>query len=197
MCSTGHLWKNAGCPLHPLMSNANGFRKSDAGSIGRADGWQLSPEGRQARAFQMNRATKGMRNFAKRLTAYETLENKPSETTKPTVFPESEKLRPYLSTLMGAGGFRALLSRALALAAVEVSWLHAVQVKADGTLEGWQAAHGKIVSDEFYEGRVVLLAQLLGLMAAFIGEILTLRLVREVWPKIPLNDLDFSKEGKK
>jgi hypothetical protein len=33
-------------------------------------------------------------------------------------------------------------------------------------------------------------------MAAFIGEILTLRLVREVWPKVPLNDLDFGNRGK-
>jgi hypothetical protein len=144
----------------------------------------------------MNRATKEMRNFARRLTAYETLENRPSGTPKLPVFPVSEKLRPYLSTLMGTAGFRALLSRALALAAAEVPWLQAVQVKADGTLGGWEEAHGKIDSDEFYEGRVVLIAQLLGLMAAFIGEILTLRLVREVWPKIPLNDLDFSKEGK-
>jgi hypothetical protein len=34
------------------------------------------------------------------------------------------------------------------------------------------------------------------LMAAFIGEILTLLLIREVWPKIPLNDLDFGNGDK-
>jgi predicted transglutaminase-like cysteine proteinase len=38
--------------------------------------------------------------------------------------------------------------------------------------------------------RALLLAQLLGLLVAFIGEDLTLRLVREVWPKLSLNDLD-------
>jgi hypothetical protein len=37
---------------------------------------------------------------------------------------------------------------------------------------------------------------LLGLLVAFIGETLTLRLVREVWPKAPLNELDLS-EGNK
>jgi hypothetical protein len=31
---------------------------------------------------------------------------------------------------------------------------------------------------------------------AFIGELLTLRLVRDVWPKLPLNDLDFGKGEK-
>jgi hypothetical protein len=34
---------------------------------------------------------------------------------------------------------------------------------------------------------------LLGLLVAFIGEDLTLRLVREVWPKLSLNNLDFGK----
>ena len=143
----------------------------------------------------MNRATKEMRKFAKRLMDYEALESMSSKTNK-SAFQVSDKLRPYLSTLMGTGGFRALLSRALALAAVEVSWLRTVQVNADGSLGGLEEAHAKLGSDDFSEGRVVLLAQLLGLMAAFIGEILTLRLVREVWPKIPLNDLDFGNRGK-
>jgi hypothetical protein len=49
---------------------------------------------------------------------------------------------------------------------------------------------------EIFEGCVVLLAQLLGLLVAFIGEHLTLRLVREVWSKLSLNNLDFS-EGDK
>jgi len=47
-----------------------------------------------------------------------------------------------------------------------------------------------------FEGRVVLLAQLLGLLVAFIGENSTLRVVREVWPKVPLDGLDFGTEGK-
>jgi hypothetical protein len=47
------------------------------------------------------------------------------------------------------------------------------------------------------EGRVVLLAQLLGLLVAFIGESLTLRLVLEVWPKVPLEDLELSNGDKK
>ena len=97
---------------------------------------------------------------------------------------------------MGNGGFRALLSRALALANAEVPWLRAVQVKADGSLEGLEELHAQLDPDEFFEGRVVLLAQLLGLLVAFIGENLTLRLVREVWPKVPLDDLDFGNGGK-
>ena len=97
---------------------------------------------------------------------------------------------------MGNGGFRALLSRALALANAEVPWLRAVHVKADGTLEGLEALHAQLDPAEFLEGRVVLLAQLLGLLVAFIGPSLTLRLVGEIWPQISLNDLDFGNGGK-
>jgi len=39
---------------------------------------------------------------------------------------------------------------------------------------------------------VLLVAQLLGLLVAFIGENLTLRLMRDVWPKLSLEDLKFT-----
>ena len=92
---------------------------------------------------------------------------------------------------MGNVGFRALLSRALALANADVPWLRAVHVKADGSLEGLDELGAQVDPDEIFQGCVVLLAQLLGLLVAFIGEDLTLRLVRDVWPKLSLNNLDF------
>ena len=131
-----------------------------------------------------------MRRFARCLIACEAQGNNSSETMASAAFPVPEKLRLPLTVLMGNGGFRALLSRALALATVEVRWLRAVQVKADGTLAGVDALHARIDPAEFHEGRVVLLAQLLGLLVAFIGPKLTLRLVGEIWPQILLPDLD-------
>jgi hypothetical protein len=143
----------------------------------------------------MSRAsTPQMRNVAKRLMAYETGVNKCSGTKTPVAFHCCEKLRPRLATLMGDAGFRALLSRALASS--EVRRLHGVNVKADGSLEGLEDLHVQLAPGEFFEARVVLLAQLLGSLVAFIGEDLTLHLVREVWPNIPINDLDFGKEGR-
>jgi hypothetical protein len=127
-----------------------------------------------------------MRVFAERLIAYERRDNKSSETKTPAAFLVGEKLRPHLAPLMGNVGFRALLSRALALANAEVPWLRAVHVKAaDGSFQGLDELGAQVDPDEIFEGRVVLLAQLLGLLVAFIGEDLTLRLVREVWPKLP------------
>ena len=131
-----------------------------------------------------------MRDLAERLVAYEASENISSEAKTPAAFLVDEKLRPHLAMLVGNIGFRALLSRALALANAEVPWLRAVQVKADGSLEGLDELGAQIDPDQISEGRAVLLAQLLGLLVAFIGENLTLRLVREVWPKLSLTDLD-------
>jgi hypothetical protein len=139
----------------------------------------------------MSRATPQMRSFAIHLMAYETLRNKSSEEKTAAAFRVTDKLRPHLATLMGIGGFRALLSRALALANAEVHWLRAVHVKADGALEGLEELHAQLDPAEFSEGRVVLLARLLGLLVAFIGPNLTLRLVGEIWPQISLDDMDF------
>ncbi len=108
----------------------------------------------------------------------------------PAAFDVCEKLRPHLATLMGITGFHALLSRALVLANVEVPWLRAVHVKADGSLERLGELEAQAAPEVIANGQVVLLAQLLGLLVAFIGEDMTLRLTREVWPKLSLNDLD-------
>ena len=134
-----------------------------------------------------------MHDFAKRLIAHETRGNNSSTPNSPVTFSVIAKLRPTLTNLMGSAGFSALLSRALALASKKVLWLEKVQVKPDGSLQGLDELAKQIDPGEFFEGRVVLLAQLLALLVAFIGERLTLQLVQEVWPKLSLNDLDFSK----
>lgn len=141
----------------------------------------------------MSQATPQMRDFAVRLIAFETRGNESSGPTTPAVCLVSEKLRPHLATLMGNVGFRALLSRALALTTAEAPWLCAVQVNQDGSLEGLDELGAQVDPDDIFEGCVVLLAQLLRLLVAFIGEDLTLRLVHEVWPILSPNNLNFGK----
>lgn len=137
-----------------------------------------------------------MRRFAQRLIAYEaSLANRSTEAAGEAIFHVIDKLRPQLVNLMGNAGFRALLSRALALANEDVRWLHAVHVKADGALEALVELHAQVDPAEYIEGKVVLLAQLLGLLVALIGPGLTSLLVSEIWPKIPLRDLDFVTGG--
>jgi hypothetical protein len=145
----------------------------------------------------MNRATPQMRSIAERLINYETARNDAAEPGNTSTFLVTERLRPHLATLMGNGGFRALLARALALASAEVSWLRAVRVNADGMLEGLEPLHARLKPGEFREGRIVLLAQLLGLLVAFIGPGLTLRLVGEIWPQLSADKVYFGGGGKK
>lgn len=144
----------------------------------------------------MNRATPQMRKFAKRLMAYETGGNKTYRAKTMVGFRVCQKLHLHLATFMGNTGFRTLLARALALATAEVPWLRAVRIERDWSLEGMEELQTHEDLDELFEGGVVLLAELLGLLVSFIGEVLTVRLVREVWPKVPLDDLDFGNGGK-
>ena len=145
----------------------------------------------------MNRTNLQMRSIAQRLIQYETPTKDSSETADAVIFRVTDRLRPHLATLMGKGGFRALLARALKLASAEVSWLHAVQVNADGLLEGLEPLHARLKPAEFREGRVVLLAQLLGLLVTFIGPGLTSRLVGEIWPQLAADNLDFGNGDEK
>lgn len=116
------------------------------------------------------------------LMVYEASINKATAEESFPAFTIVEKLRPHLANLMGIGGFRALLSRALVLAKEEVSWLVEVKVNAAGTLEGLETAHFQLGYSDFLEGSGTLVAQLLGLLVAFIGMALTLRQLEEVWP---------------
>jgi hypothetical protein len=105
-------------------------------------------------------------------------------------FPVLEKLRPELATLMGKMGYRGLLARSLAAGSEEVRWLRAVHVKSDGSLEGLRDLQANVAPGLFIEGRTVMLAHLFGALIDFIGEELTLELLREKWPKLHLRDLD-------
>jgi hypothetical protein len=136
----------------------------------------------------MSRAPLHLRRFALRLMKHESDEF--SDLAGQATIPVIDKLRPEFVNLMGAGGFRALLSRALALGSAEVRWLHAVHVERDGTLEGLNH-HAQLRPAEFTEGKVVLLARVLESLVALIGPNLTERLLLDIWPKLSLSDRNF------
>jgi hypothetical protein len=130
-----------------------------------------------------------LKEFARGLLAHDATSNKSAGTNDFRAFHVCEKLRVPLSRLAGVGGFRSLLSRALALAGDEVPWLRALHITAEGSLEGLDKLGAKIDSGEIAEGEVVLVSQLLGLLLTFIGPALTLQLLHDIWPK--MNDLEF------
>ncbi len=136
-----------------------------------------------------NSATPKLREFTRRLLAYEVASGKPANAKDSAAFRVCEELRQPLGKLLGIGGFRALLARALAVAGAEVPWLRALQIKADGCWEGLNELEGKLDPRAIAEGEVVLVSQLLALLVTFIGSALTLPLLHDIWPK--MDDLDF------
>jgi hypothetical protein len=130
------------------------------------------------------------RDLARRLLGYEANAGKNSETTGSATMRVYEKLRGNLCVLAGDAGFQALASRALTLASSQVPGLRAVQVGADGKLQGVSELEPPMKADEdpLAEEGVILISSLLGLLLMFLGEALTMNLVRNVWPDAAFDD---------
>jgi hypothetical protein len=135
-------------------------------------------------------AAPGMRDLAHRLLVYEAGAGKASEPLESPTLRAYEKLRQSLGEFVGVAGFYSLASRALALAKLEAPSLNAAQVSGDGALQGQGEIEAQIDinKDPSCEGGIILIARLLGLLRIFLGEALTLRLLRNAWPGEAFDD---------
>lgn len=126
-----------------------------------------------------------MRELSRRLLAA-------SDTTSDHLVHEaavvSERLRIPLTRFAGAEGFASLLRRALVLASAEVPSLQSIKVGPDGRLEGFEQLATDTGTAGGSEAAVAITSHLLALLGTFIGEPLTLRLVREAWPDTSLDE---------
>jgi hypothetical protein len=132
----------------------------------------------------MDRTLPKLTEFARRLLAHQGASREPASTRALKLFRVFEKLRAPLVQLTGLGGFRSLLSRALALAGGDVHWLRSLHVRADGSLEGLAEIEGKLSAEEIALGEVALAVRFIGLLVVFIGPTLTLQLLQDIWPKM-------------
>ena len=126
-----------------------------------------------------------MRGLARQMLSLETASQNEPASHSHAGMQVCDKLQTSVTQFAGSDDFAALLRRALALARVESPTLQAVKLKSDGTLEAWDAL---AVSEP--EGVIALIAHLLGLLETFLGEPLTLRLVRQAWPDASLDVQD-------
>lgn len=135
-----------------------------------------------------------MKKLVMRLIAEERgVENDPGRQNL-AAFRVCEKLRGPLGTFAGAGGIRALMTRALVLARAKAPLLQAVEIEPDGALQFSTEMETPPVSGEVARAGAILAVELVELLAVFIGEALTLRLVQEVWPKAANNDQEFNRK---
>ena len=131
----------------------------------------------------MDAPSPSMRDLATRLLALEAASGAPDHAQEATRV--CERLRVSMMRFAGAEGFVALLRRALVLARAEFPELQNVRIGAEGRMEVLDQG-GAPAANLGAEAAAAIAAHLLGLLATFIGEPLTLRLMREAWPDEPL-----------
>jgi hypothetical protein len=124
------------------------------------------------------------KDLARSLLAYETATGKSSEPSGPPAIRVCEKLRGPLCALAGVAGYCSILARALTLARAEAPSLGALQVTADGNIQGLGELASQIDRYQASEGDVLLTAQLLGLFLSLLGAAVTLQLVQGVFPNL-------------
>jgi hypothetical protein len=140
-----------------------------------------------------------MRDLAHRLLACEAAAGNASQPTESETLRVYEKLRHNLIAFAGVAGFQSLASRALVLAKAEVPSLREARVAADGEIEGLGEGLGESEplidndKDRVWEypisgGGAILIARLLGLLLIFLGEPITLSLLRATWPGATFDD---------
>jgi len=121
------------------------------------------------------------RDLARCLLNYEAALAASSESMRPTSLSVYEKLRQSLSEFAGTAAFESLAFRALAQAKSEAPSLDELEPPIDIDKD----SAGKFPAGE---GGIILIARLLGLLLIFLGEPLTLSLLRVTWPGAALDN---------
>lgn len=130
---------------------------------------------------QTESTTPAIRDLARRLIALETPRDATSAESGSAAGRVCAKLRVRLVKLAGKAGYHSLISRAIAIAKADVRALGPVEVGLDGSLEGFDE-----IGENDAEAGVAVLGHLLDLLVTFIGEPVTLGLLRAAWPEAAL-----------
>jgi hypothetical protein len=99
-----------------------------------------------------------------------------------------QKLSTRLAKLVTVAGCQSLLARAIHLAVAEAPFLRGVRAGTipEPCLENVRDSAREATYQQTQAGLLAVVAHLIGLLVRFIGEDMTERLVRDVWPDAPL-----------
>ena len=137
----------------------------------------------------MSTASPAIQNLARQLLAGEAARSDAPHGDVDQAVRACEKLRVPLTKLAGAAGFSSLLSRALALASRQAPSLQRLRVEPGGLLAKVDENSPELDEEQSLHTGEVLVAELLRLLIALIGQALTLTLVREAWPDVPVETM--------
>ncbi len=126
-----------------------------------------------------------IKNIGQQLIAYESANGSVGSQPFADVITIFGKLQKILSKLAGISGYNSLLRRSLMMGKTKAKSLEMIQIRSDGALElnVAHAANSHLLLEE--SAGDILLTQFLGLLVTFIGETLTVNLLRDVWPNVP------------
>jgi hypothetical protein len=147
----------------------------------------------------MRQATPQLRELSRRLFAGAAKKSRGPAALAEALEVSCRSLHGRLDPLIGAGGYRALLARALHLAKKEFPWLEGVEVEEHPAcaLKGLRGAVKGLDASRVNEAFALVLANVIWLLVTFIGEDIALGLVREVWPGVETGAaVSASTEGK-
>ncbi len=133
-----------------------------------------------------------IRLLALRLLAHEEVADSDPEGPWAGVDAVISKLSTQLDPLIGPTGFQILFARALHLARLEFPRLDSVErgTETSTGLPGLRESLRGLEPAEASEASGAIIARLLELLANFIGEDLTVRLVSRAWPDLPSGNAD-------
>lgn len=104
-----------------------------------------------------------------------------------------DKLSPRLAHIFTVAGSRGLAKRAIFLAQRDFPLLRGAQ--GEFGLDGLSSAIGELDKSEAEQVAEAVLANIIALTVTFIGEDLSLRAMRDVWPDASLRDEDQPQEA--
>lgn len=146
----------------------------------------------------MRQATAQLRELSRSFFAQEAKKSRSPASLADAMESVCRQLHGRLDPLIGAGGFRALLTRALHLSKKEFPWLDHVKVEEQhacsmkGLREAVKGLDGSVISESF----ALVLANVIWLLVTFIGEDIVLGLVYEVWPEVGAAASRSAEEGR-
>jgi hypothetical protein len=125
--------------------------------------------------------------FAERALAHEAMSSPPNHRTP--IERACDALQQTLNRMIGLRGFHAVLGRAIFLRRIEYPWLAPVRVgNGDGCALLGVAESMKAAGAEASAGFASIIATTIALLASFIGEGLTIRVLHETWPDVPFEN---------
>jgi hypothetical protein len=146
----------------------------------------------------MRQATPQLRDLAGRAFAREAKRSRSPAALAAGLEASCRRLHARLDPLIGAGGFRALLARALHLAAKDFPWLDVVSIEEHPAcgLKGLRKAVKGLDAQSVGDAFALVLANVIWLLVTFIGEDIAFGLLREVWPEVEtIASVSASEEG--